>query len=149
MAHTPVQPSGSVQEQNLSELTEFYVCAAGDSLSSGHLLAQTSGDLNAAPTRTVTRTLLHNLTDIVSVGALQAQAFDVQAFLPESDSVMASVMQAFDDGSNMKFNAFHRDGSGWKGWAKVATVVSATTPDQPFAKTITFEPFNVERIPAP
>lgn len=148
MAHVPVQPTGSVVDQELTEYTEIYACPIADTLEVADLITQTTGDVDAGPTRQITRTLLHNMTDIVAVGALQSQPFTFPAFLPKSDVKMAELWDSYENGSYMKFNVFHRDGSGFMGFWVVTKIKPTTDPTaNSFSHEVTVEPFNV--LPTP
>lgn len=145
MAHTPVEPSGTTVSLSLTEDTEFYICPSGDTLNSGDLISNTSGDIDAAPTRQITRVPLHNGLDYVSPGALQSQPFTIRTYLPASDAKMTELYAAYESGDFVKFNAFNRDGTGYAGFAIVTRIKPTTDPAaNEFAQEITFEPFNVE-----
>lgn len=149
MAHTPQDPGGAVVDQNLTEVTEIYLCPIGTTLGPSHLLEQTTGAVDAAPTRQVTRTTLHNLSDIVSVGALQSQPFTIQVFLPKSHTVMGYAYDSYEGGSYVKLNVFHRDGSGFMGYGIVTQIQPTTDPSaNSFSQQVTIEPFNMVPIPA-
>lgn len=145
MAHTPVQPSGSTVSLSLTEDTEFYVCPSADTLEAGDLITNTTGDIDAAPTRQITRVPLHNGLDYVSPGALQSQSFTIRAYLAASDAKMGELYTAYESGDFMKFNAFNRDGTGYAGFVIVTRIKPTSDPAaNEFSQEITFEPFNVE-----
>lgn len=149
MAHTPVQPTfGDIVDLNLIERTEIYACPIAHALDTGDLVANTSGDVDGAPTRQITRTPLHNGSDIVTPGALQSQPFTFPVYLPESDSKFQELKDSWVNGSYMKFNVFHRDGSGYNGHWIVTRIKTITDPTQSFAKEVTVEPFGVAPNPS-
>jgi len=107
----------------------MYVCAASNTLSSGDLVPNTSGDMDAEPTRQITRTPLHNGLDFVSLGNLQSQDFTIKAFLADNNTKLQEIKTALKNGDAMKMNIFFRDGSGVKGYAYV-TRIRAGRPDR-------------------
>lgn len=149
MANTPQQPTGSVESLVLPEDAELFVCAATSTLGSGDLVPNTTGDMDAEPTRQITRTPLHNGLDFVSLGNLQSQDFTIKAFLADSNSKLREIKTAWRNGSVMKFNIFFRDGSGVKGFAYVTRVKTNDDPGaNSFDKDVTFSPFGVELMDA-
>lgn len=150
MANTPVQPDSTTTTQVLTGETEFYWTKSGSTLVTGDLIPNTSGAMDAAPTRQVTRTLMHNGSDYVSVGARQSAPFTINAFLTDADAKMADFRSSWDTGNAGPFNIFYKDGSGLKGFAMVTQINKTTDPSQnEFAVQITFEPFDVEPFAAP
>lgn len=150
MPNTPVQPSSTTTTQTITGDTEFYWVKQGGTLTTGDLIPNTSGAMDAAPTRQVTRTLMHNGSDYVSVGARQSAPFTIRAFLTDADAKMGDFRDSWDDGNPGPFNIFYRDGSGLKGFALVTLINPTTDPSQnEFAIEVTFEPFDVEPFAAP
>ncbi|MFA5567605.1 MAG: hypothetical protein WC972_03055 [Trueperaceae bacterium] len=149
MANTPQQPTGSVVALSLPEDAELYVCAASNTLSSGDLVPNTSGDMDAEPTRQITRTPLHNGLDFVSLGNLQSQDFTIKAFLADNNTKLQEIKTALKNGDAMKMNIFFRDGSGVKGYAYVTRIKTQDDPTaNEFSKDITFSPYGVELMDA-
>lgn len=150
MANTPQQPTGTVVTMTLPEDAELYVCPATDTLDSSDLVPNTTGDMDAEPTRQVTRTPLHNGLDFVSLGNLQSQDFTIKAFLADSNSKLKEIKTAYTAGDAMKMNIFFRDGSGVKCYAYVTRIKTTADPSaNEFSKDITFSPFGVELMDAP
>lgn len=146
MSHTPANPSGSSPANfNPSEVTEFYLAGANDTLAVGDLIPLTSGGDGLTPTRTANRTTLHNLTDLVSVGALQGVDGDIEVYLPTSGSKYKLLWDSWKSGDYLKYNMFYRDGSGHAGWL-VVTEISPTTGDDQFSQTVSLSTFNVNLI---
>lgn len=148
MAHTPVQPVfADIIDLNLTEKVEIYACPIGEVLDTGDLVPNTSGDVDVAPTTQITRTALHNGSDIVTPGADQSQPFTFVAYLPDGDSKLAELKASKANRSYMKFNVFERDGSGHNGHWIVTRIKTVNDPSQSFAKEVTVEPFGVAPNP--
>lgn len=144
MAHTPVQPTfGDIIDLNLTEKVEIYACPIGDTLEVADLIPNTSGDVDVAPTRQITRTPLHNGSDIVTPGVLQSQPFTFTAYLPDGNAKLDELIASLNNASYMKFNVFERDGSGHNGHWIVTRIKTVNDPTQSFAKEVTVEPFGV------
>lgn len=150
MAHTPVAPTGTPIEFNPTEITAFYLAEVADPLSieAADLIPLTSGGDGFSPTRTVTRTPLHNLSDIVSVGALQGGDTTIDVYLPPSNEKMQLMRNSLKDGTHLIFNMWFKDGTGVAGYL-VVTGVSPSTDDGQFSQTISVSTFNVNLIDAP
>lgn len=150
MANTPVQPSGSVVTLNLPEDAELYLCPSNDTLESGDLIPNTTGDMDVEPTRQITRTPLHNGQDFVSLGNLQSQDFTVRAFLTDSNEKLQEIKDSYVNGDPMKGNIFFRDASGVSFYAYVTRIKTVDDPQgNEFAKDITLSPFGVTLLDAP
>lgn len=150
MANTPQEPSGSVVTLTLPEDAELYVCPTTDTLDSGDLVPNTTGDMDAEPTRQITRTPLHNGLDFVSIGNLTSQDFTIKAFLSDDNSKLQEIKTALVNGEAMKMNIFFRDGSGVRGFAYPVRIKTNDDPAaNEFSKDITFSPFGVELMNAP
>src|SRR5690606_13935266 len=128
---------------------EFYWRKSG-TLVLADLIPNTAGAINAAPTRQVTRTLMHNGSDYVSGGARQSAPFTIRAFLTTADAKVGEFRESWDDQLAGPFNLSCRDCSGLKGFAMVTLVQPTTDPaSNEFAYEVTFEPFDVEPFDAP
>src|SRR5690625_4395851 len=150
MAHTPVAPTGTPIEFNLTEITAFYLAEVADPLTieAADLVPLTSGGDGFSPTRTVTRTPLHNLSDIVSVGALQGGDTDIDVYLQPNNEKMQLMRDSLQNGTHLIFNFFYRDGTGVAGYL-VVTGISPSTDDGQFSQTVSVSTFGVNLIDAP
>lgn len=147
MANTPSAPTGTEVSLTLPENAELYWCPAADTLNSGDLIPNTTGDMDIEPQRQVTRTELHNGKDYASVGSLSSNDFTVEAFLTDSDAKLVELKAALNSGEGGKINVFFRDGSGVKGFARVTRIKTNDDPTQnKFSKSITFSPYLVETM---
>lgn len=145
MAHSLVQPSGTTVDLQLTENTEIYACPIGDTLDGSDLITNTGGAVNAMPTTQITRVPLHNGRDLVTPGAQQSAAFTFTVYLPRTDPKMDELYDSYINKTYMKFNVFHRDGSGVAGFWIVTNIQPTTDPaENSFANQVTVEPFDVE-----
>ncbi|HZW99597.1 MAG TPA: hypothetical protein VFF10_06000 [Trueperaceae bacterium] len=152
MAHTPVEPTGSVTTLALPEKTEIYLAPADavDPLDAADLVPNTTGDVDVEPTRQITRVPLHNGQDFVSLGGLQGADFTIRCFLPDNNAKMQEIKDAYRDGTAMKGNVFFRDGSGASFFAYVLRVKTVDDPaGNEFAKDVTLSPFGITLLDAP
>lgn len=150
MAHTPVAPTGTPIEFNPTDITAFYLAAVADPIviDEDDLVPLSSGGDGFSPTRSVTRTPLHNLTDIVSVGALQGGDTDIDVYLQPNNEKMQLMRDSLQNGTHLIFNFFYRDGTGVAGYL-VVTGISPSTDDGQFSQTISVSTFNVNLLDAP
>lgn len=150
MSNTPQQPSGSTVTVSLPASSEIYWCPTADTLDSGDLIPNSTGDIDIEPQRQVTRTLLHNGKDYVGIGSLQSNDFTARCYLTDSDTKLQEMKTALKNGTTGKINVFFRDGSGVKGYAYVTRIKTADDPaNNDFVKEITFSPYLVDLIDAP
>ena len=147
MAHTPVAPTGTTVDLNLTENTEIYACPLADTLEAGDLITNTGGAVNAMPTTQITRVPLHNGRDYVTPGAQTSAPFTFPVYLARTDTKMVELYSSYENKTYMKFNVFHRDGSGVAGFWIVTNIQPTTDPgENSFANNVTVEPFDVEII---
>ena len=150
MANTPSQPTGTEVNLTLPSDAELYWCPSTDTLNSGDLVPNTTGDMDIEPQRQVTRTELHNGKDYASVGSLSSNDFTVEAYLTDADTKLQEMKVAWNSGDAGKINVFFRDGSMVKGFARITRIKTNDDPTQnKFSKSITFSPFLVETVNAP
>lgn len=151
MPHAPEVPSGTPIEFNPTELTEFYVAAAGDAatLVTDDLVPLSSGGDGFSPTRSVNRQPLHNGRDIISVGSLQGGDTSIDVYLDPNNEKMALFRDSLRNGTHLIFNMFYRDGTGVAGYCAVTSIAPTTDPNAIFAQTINISTFNVNLIDAP
>lgn len=132
MAHTPAAPTNSAPASlDLSEVIAFYVAAAGETptIGSGDLVPLTSGGDGLMPTRTVNRTPLHNMSDLVTTGALQGSEGTINIYVPPTNAKYQLLWNALKSGATLIYNMFYRDGSGMAGYMKVTSFQPSSDPE--------------------
>lgn len=148
MAHTPAAPTGTAIDYNQDELTEFYLAAVGETptIGSGDLVPLTSGGDGFHPTRSVTRTPLHNGKDIIGVGALQGGDTTINVYLPPSNAKMQLMRTSLKNGTPLIFNFFYKNGTGVAGYLHVTGIAPVTDPNAQYSDVISVSTFNVNMI---
>lgn len=148
--HTPSAPTGTPIDFNPDHITQLFLAAIAEPLaiSSGDLIPLTSGGDGFSPTRAVTRTPLHNMSDIVSVGALQGGDVTVNVYLPADNAKMTLMRNSLKDGTPLIFFFGFRDGTGVAGYCYVTAIAPVTDPNAQFSQAVTLSTFNVNLVDA-
>lgn len=148
--HTPSTPTGTPIDFRPTHITQFFLASAETPLEidSSDLVPLTSGGDGFSPTRTVNRTALHNLSDIVSVGALEGGDVTLTVYLPPSNAKMQLMRDSLKNGEYLIFYFGYADGTGVAGYCVVTGISPVTDPNAQFAQEVSLSTFNVNLVDA-
>src|SRR5690625_479982 len=153
--HTPSAPTGTPIDFRPTHITQFFLASATPTgeppaleIDSNDLVPLTSGGDGFSPTRTVNRTALHNLSDIVSVGALEGGDVTLTVYLPPSNAKMQLMRDSLKNGEYLIFYFGYADGTGVAGYCVVTGISPVTDPNAQFAQEVSLSTFNVNLVDA-